>query len=80
MPVISSLHPTNQAYVDISTDDPGTRKGIWQVRPVMQGWDHTDFIGNDVFDFKRTGAELANFYMGIVNNLLGVEALDGKSS
>ncbi|NHA41453.1 lipase [Staphylococcus schleiferi] len=80
VPVISSLHPTNQAYVDISTDDPGTRKGIWQVRPVMQGWDHTDFIGNDVFDFKRTGAELANFYMGIVNNLLGVEALDGKSS
>ncbi|AKS67981.1 YSIRK-targeted triacylglycerol lipase [Staphylococcus coagulans] len=80
VPVISSLHPFNQAFIDITAEDSGTRKGIWQVRPILQGWDHVDFIGIDATDLKHTGAELANFYMGIVNHLLGVEALETHAS
>lgn len=76
VPVISSLHPSNQDYVDISADELATRKGIWQVRPVMEDWDHIDFVGLDAFDLKHTGAELANFYAGLINNLLRVEELD----
>ncbi|WP_425319122.1 YSIRK-targeted triacylglycerol lipase [Staphylococcus lutrae] len=78
VPVISSLFPLNQDYVYITADDLATRKGVWQVRPVLEGWDHVDFIGLDATDFKRTGAELADFYMGMVNQLLRVEALDEK--
>ncbi|MDU9293603.1 YSIRK-targeted triacylglycerol lipase [Staphylococcus coagulans] len=80
VPVISSLHPFNQAFIDITAEDSGTRKGIWQVRPILQGWDHVDFIGIDATDLKHTGAELANFYMGIVNHLLGVEAIETHAS
>ncbi|MBO8495171.1 hypothetical protein INO77_16150, partial [Staphylococcus aureus] len=42
------------------------------VKPIIQGWDHVDFIGVDFLDFKRKGAELANFYTGIINDLLRV--------
>lgn len=47
---------------------------------ILQGWDHVDFIGVDFLDFKRKGAELANFYTGIINDLLRVEATEGKGT
>ena len=56
------------------------RRGIWQVKPILQGWDHVDFIGVDFLDFKRKGSELANFYIGIINDLLSVEATEGKGT
>ncbi|HFG0341123.1 TPA: hypothetical protein ACGFPT_001744, partial [Staphylococcus aureus] len=48
--------------------------------PIIQGWDHVDFIGVDFLDFKRKGAELANFYTGIINDLLRVEATESKGT
>lgn len=42
--------------------------------------DHVDFIGVDFLDFKRKGAELANFYTGIINDLLRVEATESKGT
>ncbi|HHV8921691.1 TPA: YSIRK domain-containing triacylglycerol lipase Lip2/Geh [Staphylococcus aureus] len=80
VPVISSLHPSNQPFVNVTNDEPATRRGIWQVKPILQGWDHVDFIGIDFLDFKRKGAELANFYTGIINDLLRVEATEGKGT
>ncbi|MDK4085194.1 YSIRK-type signal peptide-containing protein [Staphylococcus pseudintermedius] len=74
--VISSLFPLNQPFVKVSSDALATRRGIWQVRPVLKNWDHVDFIGIDIFDLKRTGGELAKFYMSIMDNLLHIEALD----
>ncbi len=56
------------------------RRGIWQVKPIIQGWDHVDFIGVDFLDFKRKSAELANFYTGIINDLLRVEATESKGT
>lgn len=76
--MISSLHPSNQPFINVTNDEPATRRGIWQVKPIIQGWDHVDFIGVDFLDFKRKGAELANFYTGIINDLLRVEATEGK--
>ncbi|MDN8999710.1 hypothetical protein Q0P46_14380, partial [Staphylococcus aureus] len=51
-----------------------------QVKPIIQGWDHVDFIGVDFQDFKSKGAELANFYTGIINDLLRVEATEIKGT
>ncbi len=30
VPVISSLHPSNQPFVNVTNDEPATRRGIWQ--------------------------------------------------
>ncbi|ANZ34210.1 YSIRK-targeted triacylglycerol lipase [Staphylococcus carnosus] len=68
--VVSSLYRTGQAFTDF-TD--GLKKGIWQVTPVMQGWDHLDFVGLDALDFKHTGIELQQFYAGLINNMMKVE-------
>lgn len=38
------------------------------------------FYRVDFLDFKRKGAELANFYTGIINDLLRVEATEGKGT
>ena len=57
--------------------NPATSKGVWQVRPVQNGWDHADLIGLDLPDFKRTGAELGKYYLGMINNMMRVEELDG---
>ncbi len=73
--VISGQHPDNEPfeYVD---DNTAPKKGIWQVTPTMKGWDHTDFTGQDTLDFHHTGAELARFYLGIMNDLVREEALE----
>lgn len=71
--VVSSLYPTGQAFTDF-TD--GLKKGIWQVTPVMKGWDHLDFVGLDTLDFKHTGQELQGFYAGLINNMMRVEELE----
>ena len=71
--VVSSLYPTGQAFTDF-TD--GLKKGIWQVTPVMKGWDHLDFVGLDALDFKHTGIELQQFYAGLIHNMMKVEAAE----
>ncbi|PTK46492.1 lipase, partial [Staphylococcus nepalensis] len=52
------------------------KKGIWQVTPVMKGWDHLDFVGLDALDFKHTGQELQGFYAGLINHMMRIEELD----
>lgn len=71
--VVSSLYPTGQAFTEF-TD--GLKKGIWQVTPVMKGWDHLDFVGLDALDFKHTGQELQGFYAGLINHMMRIEELD----
>lgn len=68
--VISGLHPFNQPHVDASDKD---QKGVWQVTPVMKGWDHADFVGQDYSDTKRSAQELKEFYRGIADDLVSIE-------
>ena len=68
--VISGLHPFNQPHVDASDKD---KKGVWQVTPVMKGWDHADFVGQDYSDTKRSAQELKEFYRGIADDLVSIE-------
>lgn len=77
VPVSSSIYPTAQAFKKVGFLNPATSKGVWQVRPVQNGWDHADLIGLDLPDFKRTGAELGKYYLGMINNMMRVEELDG---
>lgn len=71
--VVSSLYPTGQAFTEFTY---GLKKGIWQVTPVMKGWDHLDFVGLDALDFKHTGQELQGFYAGLINHMMRIEELD----
>ncbi|MGE6359054.1 YSIRK-targeted triacylglycerol lipase [Staphylococcus capitis] len=77
VPVSSSIYPTAQAFKKVGFLNPATSKGVWQVRPVQNGWDHADLIGLDLPDFKRNGAELGKYYLGMINNMMRVEELDG---
>ena len=77
VPVSSSLHPSDEAFKKVGMMNIATDKGIWQVRPVQYDWDHLDLVGLDTTDYKRTGEELGQFYMSMINNMLKVEELDG---
>lgn len=77
VPVISSQHPSNQAFKKVDDHTPATDKGVWQVRPVQHGWDHLDLVGMDAFDLTHTGRELGQFYLGIMDNIMRIEEADG---
>ena len=77
VPVSSSLHPSDEVFKKVGMMNLATDKGIWQVRPVQYDWDHLDLVGLDTTDYKRTGEELGQFYMSMINNMLKVEELDG---
>ena len=77
VPVVSSQHPSNQAFENVDATLPATDKGIWQVRPVQYDWDHLDLVGMDTFDLTHTGRELGQFYMGIMDNIMRIEEADG---
>lgn len=68
--VVSSQHPYNQAWVE-ATDE--IQKGVWQVMPVQEGWDHLDFIGLDTNDTSRSQGELKNFWHSIAEDLVKSE-------
>ncbi|EIZ4621492.1 YSIRK-type signal peptide-containing protein [Staphylococcus pseudintermedius] len=68
--VVSSQHPYNQAWVE-ATDE--IQKGVWQVMPVQEGWDHLDFIGLDTNDTSRSQDELKNFWHSIAEDLVKSE-------
>ncbi|MCG3412811.1 YSIRK-targeted triacylglycerol lipase [Staphylococcus massiliensis] len=70
--VISALHPSDEAFKNVEAPDAPI-KGIWQVTPSMQGFDHTDFTGQDALDKDRSNEELKDFYEGIVHNLMQTE-------
>ena len=77
VPVISSQHPSNQAFKKVDDHTPATDKGVWQVRPVQHDWDHLDLVGMDAFDLTHTGRELGQFYLGIMDNIMRIEEADG---
>ena len=56
--------------------NPATSKGVWQVRPVQNGWDHADLIGLDLL-ISNVLVELGKYYLGMINNMMRVEELDG---
>ncbi len=68
--VVSSLHPYNQAWTN-ATDQ--IQKGIWQVTPVKEGWDHVDFVGQDTNDTNHTQEQLQNFWLKIADDLVKTE-------
>ncbi|NHA35321.1 lipase [Staphylococcus schleiferi] len=68
--VVSSLHPYNQAWTN-ATDQ--IQKGIWQVTPVLEGWDHVDFVGQDTNDTNHTQEQLQNFWLNIADDLVKTE-------
>ncbi|PTK60952.1 lipase [Staphylococcus nepalensis] len=70
---ISALHPFNQNFVEASDN---IKKGVWQVTPIMHGWDHADFVGQDNNDTKRSQAELSQLYEQIASDLVKNEALE----
>lgn len=70
--VISSQHPFNQAYTE-ATDT--NQKGIWQVTPTKNDWDHVDFVGQDSTDTKRSREELQQFWYDLADDLVQTEAL-----
>ena len=77
VPVISSQHPSNQAFKKVDDHTPATDKGVLQVRPVQYDWDHLDLVGMDAFDLTHTGRELGQFYLGIMDNIMRIEEADG---
>ncbi|PNZ10847.1 lipase [Staphylococcus coagulans] len=68
--VVSSKHPYNQAWTN-ATDQ--IQKGIWQVTPVFEGWDHVDFVGQDTNDTNHTQEQLQNFWLNIADDLVKTE-------
>lgn len=66
--VISSQHPEDEAFENDDFNAPAV-KGIWQVTPTLDGWDHTDFTGQDALDWHRSGGELQSFYHRLVEDL-----------
>lgn len=70
--VISSQHPDDEAFENVDFNAPAV-KGIWQVTPTLNGWDHTDFTGQDALDWHHPGAELQKFYHDLVEDLVRKE-------
>ncbi|MGV3244809.1 YSIRK-targeted triacylglycerol lipase [Staphylococcus sp. 11261D007BR] len=70
--VVSSLHPSNQDWVQATEE---LQKGIWQVTDVRHGWDHVDFVGQDAADLKHTTEELQAFWHHIAEDLVASEKI-----
>ncbi|MEB6202832.1 YSIRK-targeted triacylglycerol lipase [Staphylococcus xylosus] len=72
--VTSALSPTGQPAKKVQDLTQATEKGVWQVMPIKNDWDHVDFLGLDNLDRKRTGQELEAFYTGIIDHLMRIES------
>ncbi len=77
--VTSALSPTGQPAKKVNDLTEATEKGVWNVMPIKNDWDHVDFIGLDNLDRKRTGQELEAFYTGIIDHLMRVEAREEQA-
>ncbi|MBM2657323.1 hypothetical protein [Staphylococcus pseudoxylosus] len=77
--VTSALSPTGQPAKKVKDLTQATEKGVWNVMPVKNDWDHVDFVGLDNLDRKRTGEELEAFYTGIIDHLMRVEAREEQA-
>lgn len=77
--VTSALSPTGQPAKKVNDLTEATEKGIWNVMPIKNDWDHVDFVGLDNLDRKRTGEELETFYTDIIDHLMRVEAREEQA-
>ncbi|MEB7754004.1 YSIRK-targeted triacylglycerol lipase [Staphylococcus pseudoxylosus] len=79
VPVASALSPTGQPAKKVKDLTQATEKGVWNVMPIKNDWDHVDFVGLDNLDRKRTGQELEEFYTDIIDHLMRVEACEEQA-
>lgn len=63
VPVISAKAPFTQKS---KAADNQVEPGIWYVEPVIKGWDHIDFIGQDYLQAPILRTKVRSFYEGIV--------------
>ncbi|WP_353423483.1 YSIRK-type signal peptide-containing protein [Staphylococcus xylosus] len=77
--VTSALSPTGQPAKKVQDLTQATEKGVWQVMPIKNDWDHVDFLGLDNLDRRRTGQELEAFYTGIIDHLMGIESREKQA-
>ncbi|WP_436967072.1 YSIRK-targeted triacylglycerol lipase [Staphylococcus xylosus] len=77
--VTSALSPTGQPAKKVNDLTEATEKGVWNVMPIKNDWDHVDFVGLDNLDRKRTGEELEAFYTDIIDHLMRVEAREEQA-
>lgn len=73
--VISAQHPFNQAYTP-ATDQ--IQKGVWQVTPVKNEWDHGDFIGTDSSEVRISKQDLRDFWDNLFNDMVRNEQVTDK--
>ncbi|SCU00036.1 lipase precursor [Staphylococcus xylosus] len=77
--VTSALSPTGQPAKKVQDLTQAIEKGVWQVMPIKNDWDHVDFLGLDNLDRKRTGQELEAFYTGIIDHLMRIESREKQA-
>ncbi|WP_436937490.1 YSIRK-targeted triacylglycerol lipase [Staphylococcus xylosus] len=77
--VTSALSPTGQPAKKVQDLTQATEKGVWQVMPIKNDWDHVDFLGLDNLDRRRTGQELEAFYTGIIDHLMRIESREKQA-
>ncbi|MEB7831384.1 YSIRK-targeted triacylglycerol lipase [Staphylococcus xylosus] len=77
--VTSALSPTGQPAKKVQDLTQATEKGVWQVMPIKNDWDHVDFLGLDNLDRKRTGQEIEAFYTGIIDHLMRIESREKQA-
>ena len=41
--------------------------------PVLEGWDHVDFVGQDTNDTNHTQEQLQNFWLKLADDLVKTE-------
>lgn len=64
VPVASARYPSNQPFKEV---DNTLDKGIWNVYPTIQGWEHMDFVGQDYVQAPKIKRRVLNFYIDIVD-------------
>ncbi|MGW7930965.1 YSIRK-targeted triacylglycerol lipase [Staphylococcus xylosus] len=77
--VTSALSPTGQPAKKVQDLTQATEKGVWQVMPIKNDWDHVDCLGLDNLDRRRTGQELEAFYTGIIDHLMRIESREKQA-
>ena len=70
--VISSKHPFNHPYQEYSPESM-PNPGVWNAYPVMQNWDHMDFMGIDPASYV-TSYNIRPFYKSMAESLTALPA------
>ncbi|MGM9988195.1 MAG: esterase/lipase family protein [Bacillaceae bacterium] len=65
--VVSAKHPTNHPSTSY-TNDRSPQPGIWNEYPVMNNWDHMDYMGLDALSYG-TSFNIQPFYKNLAETL-----------